>query len=101
DLNVCLHTKKDGISRCEYLIHPVSAIACLSSWPPRIHTPRSLEATTTFFASDRYGMLEAWKHITWFIHCSRADKWPETNARKWMCLRSTGDRAMRAIERVL
>jgi len=44
---------------------------------PCIPTPRLLETTTTCFGSDRYGMLEAWKHITWFIHCSRADKWPD------------------------
>ncbi len=26
--------------------------------------------------SDNYGMLEAWKHISWAAHCSQAGKWP-------------------------
>ena len=38
---------------------------------------RLLDTTTTYFGSDNYGMLEAWKHITWPIHCSQAGKQPD------------------------
>jgi len=46
-LNVCIHDRKNGISRCESLISPVSASACLDSWLP-MHTPRLLETDHLF-----------------------------------------------------
>ncbi len=76
DLNVCTHNKKDGISRCEYLIHPVTVNAVSLLGLPCIHTPHLLDTTTTCLGSDNCGMLEAWKHITWPIHCSQTGKQP-------------------------
>jgi len=66
------------MAACEYLMHPVTVIACLASWPPKNSFTRLPETTTTCFVSDTYGMMiEACKQIIWPIYCSPAGKRPD------------------------
>src|SRR6266699_1100847 len=69
---------------------------------PCIPTPRLLDTEISFFGSDNYGMLEAWKQITWPIHCSQTGKQPGIERIGSGCACAPwGGRAMRTIERVL